>query len=207
MLDKAKAKPLERLTLNDARSPTAKLLIRVDGIRPLMTHNPSSMTTSSGDPKKGSRIPEPTDEAEAGTYRLEDGTCAIKGEGFRASILGAASAWKAKNRATMKSHLSHIIISEELVPLTYHDGKPIREYSIDARRAIVQRQGIIRHRPKFDEWTAEFTVEYDPKLVTDPKMIVMIANDAGNRMGVGDNRPQKNGNFGRFVVRDYALMD
>ena len=206
MLDKAKA-TLERLTLGEGCSAISKLIIRVDGIRPLLTHNPSSMSMSSGDPKKGSRIPEPTEEAEAGTYRLEDGTCAIKGEGFRAAMLGAASAWKAKNRATMKSHLSHIIVSEELVPLTYNNGTSIREYEIDARRAIVQRQGIIRHRPKFNEWTAEFTVEYDPKIVPNPKIIVEIANDAGKRMGVGDNRPQKNGNFGRFVVRDYALVD
>lgn len=183
-----------------------RLQITVEGVKPLLTHNPESMGIVA-DAARGSRIPSSEDEAEAGVYRLEDGTCGIKGEAFRSSILGAAGAWKGKNRATMKSKLAHIVVIDELVPLRYKDSKPIKEYTIDRRRAIVQRQGIIRSRPRFDEWRATFTLEFDPKLVGDPKMIVDIAADAGNRMGVGDYRPQKNGPFGRYKVIEYRLEE
>jgi|SRR5215471_4246345 len=183
---------------------TARIVVTVDGIKPLLTHNPDSMGIEKG-PGKGSRIPAAEDEAEAGTYRMPDGVCAIKGEAFRGCIIIAASAWKAKGKKTMKSLISHIVVVEELVPLMRRDGTMIKDYIIDSRRAIIQRQGIIRRRPRFDEWSATFTIEYDPQLISDPCIIVDILADAGNRMGVGDYRPARNGPFGRFAVRNYAI--
>jgi hypothetical protein len=188
----------------DNVASTSLLRVVVEGIKALLTHNPQSMGQGEG-AKRGSRIPEPEAEAEAGCYRLEDGTCCLKGEAFRGAILGAAGAWKAAKRATMKSHLAHIVIVEELVPLTYPDGQVIKEYSIDRRRAIVQKQGIIRCRPRFEQWRAPFTIEFDPMLIKNPRMIVDILADGGNRIGVGDYRPQRNGFFGRFRVVSYSL--
>jgi hypothetical protein len=186
-------------------TPMRRIRIIVDGRSPLLTHNPASMGTAP-EVGKGSRVPKAEDEAEAGTYRMQNGAFALKGESFRATILGAAGAWKAK-RSSMKSALSHITVCEELVPLQYRDGTPIKSYAIDARRAIIQRQGIIRRRPRYDEWSCCFTVEFDPNLVVDPKLICDILSDAGGRIGVGDYRPQKNGWFGRFSVRSYQIMD
>lgn len=177
------------------------LKITVDGTSPLMTHNPASMGVTKT-PGKASNIPSPEDEAERGTYRLEDGGCAIPGVAFRGSILKAAGAWKTKRSATMKSQLSHIQIVEELVPLLMRDGEPITSFAIDRRRAIVQRQGIMRSRPRFEEWSTSFTVIYDGDLVKDEEIIRQIAADAGKRVGVGDFRPERNGWFGRFMVRE-----
>jgi len=207
MLDKTKTK-LTMIPYGDANAiPAARLRVTVVGIKPLMTHNPESMGTEKG-PGKGSRIPEAEVEAEAGVYRFPDGTCGLKGEAFRGSMVGkggSAAAWKMKGKKTMKSLLSHIVVVEELVPLLHLDGKPIKDYVIDARRAIVQRQGIVRRRPRFDEWQCTFTIEYDPQIIDNPKLIVDVLADAGNRVGVGDFRPACNGFFGRFRVREYAV--
>jgi hypothetical protein len=145
-------------------------------------------------------------EAEAGVYRLPDGSCAIRGEAFRASLLAAAGAWRMK-KSTARTRLAHVVVIEDLIQLCRKDNTPITDYAIDARRAIIQRQGIIRCRPRFDEWSATFTFEYDQVLVPDPKLIVDIAADAGGRIGVGDYRPSKNGWFGRYRVRSYAILD
>lgn len=177
------------------------LKITVDGTSPLMTHNPASMAIIKS-PGKTSNIPSPEDEAEHGTYRLEDGSCAIPGVAFRGSILKAAGAWKKKRSMTMKSVLSHIQIAEELVPLFLLSGEPIKSFAIDRRRAIVQRNGIMRSRPRFEEWSTSFTVIYDGDLVEDQEIIKQIAADAGKRVGVGDFRPERNGWFGRFKVRE-----
>jgi hypothetical protein len=187
-------------------APKARLRITVEGIEPLMTHNPASMQTGAEDGKRGSRIPKPEDEAEAGCYRLDDGTCALKAESFISAIAGkggAASAWKGKNRSTMKSRLAHIMTSEELVALSHTDGSPIRDYVIDRRPVVVQKARIMRARPRYDRWRASFTIEFDSQLVPDPKMIVDICADAGTRIGVGDYRPR----FGRFKVVSYQLLD
>jgi hypothetical protein len=208
MLDKAKSKIAKIgptfIPYSDAGSTKiARVIITVDGIKPLLTHNPESMGVEVA-PGKGSRIPEAEAEAEAGVYRDVDGNCCLKGEAFRGSLLGAAPAWRSKGKKTMKSLLSHVVVVEELVQLKRSDGSLITDYAIDARRAIIQRQGIIRRRPRFDEWTCTFTVEYDPAMIPDPKLIVDIMQDAGNRIGVGDFRPARNGFFGRFRVREFA---
>jgi hypothetical protein len=179
--------------------------IIIDGRSPLLTHNPESMTTKK-DAKKGTRIPEPDVEAEAGVYRMDDGTCAIKGEAVRASLLIAALDWKEKRRS-VQSRLAHITVVEQLLPLMRKDGTPISDYRIDARRAIVMGKGIIRHRPCFDEWSIAPTIEYDPILVTDPMLLVSILQDSGGRIGLGDYRPKRNGWFGRFNVRCYKMLD
>jgi hypothetical protein len=185
--------------------PAGRLRVILDGVSPLLTHNPESMQIST-DAKKGSRIPDEAVEAEAGVYRLPDGTCGLKGEAIRASLVGASGAWKVK-RASLRSRVAHVVVVEELVPLMRRDGTPISDYVIDKRRAIVQRQGIIRRRPRFDEWSVALTIEYDPILVTEPKILVDVLNDAGNRMGIGDYRPAKNGWFGRFRVRAFKILD
>jgi hypothetical protein len=204
MLDKTKTK-FTTIPYGDADSITsARVIITVDGIKPLLTHNPESMGVEVG-PGKGSRIPEAEVEAEAATYRDANGVCCLKGEAFRGSLLGAASSWKGKGRKSMKSAFSHLTIIEELAKLQRRDGSPITDYVIDARRATIGRASIIRRRPRFDEWSCTFTVEYDPKLIPDPKIIVDIMHDAGNRIGVGDYRPGRNGPFGRFAVREYGV--
>jgi hypothetical protein len=183
-----------------------RIRILVDGRTPLLTHNPQSMGINK-DAAKGSRIPEADDEAEAGCYRNEEGNLCLRGEAFRASMLKAAGAWKMKKSTTAKSLLAHVVVLEELVPLFRRDGTLITDYVIDARRAIVQKAGIIRHRPKFMEWSCLFTMEFDEMLVPKPTLIPDILQDAGNRVGVGDYRPSCNGWFGRYGVRTYKLLD
>jgi hypothetical protein len=210
MLDKIKGKTKGTIIQYSDGTDTvlaSRITLTVDGIKPLLTHNPESMGFDKA-PGKGSRIPEAEIEAEAGVYRLPDGTCAIKGEAFRGSLLGAASAWKAKAKRTMKSLLSHVTVIEDLIPLMRHDGTPIKDYIIDRRRAIIQRNGIIRCRPCFPEWSCTFTIEYDPELIgKEPRIIADILQDAGNRIGVGDFRPGRNGPFGRFRVRSYEINE
>lgn len=181
-----------------------RVRVIVDGLSPLLTHNPESMGVSN-DAKKGGRIPDPETEAEAGVYRLADGTCGIKGEAFRASLLKAAGAWKMK-RSTAASRLAHVTVVQELLPLLRRDGTPISDYAIDRRRAIVVRAGIVRARPRFDEWSVDLTFQYDPILVDEPKLILNILQDAGGRVGVGDYRPGTKGWFGRFTVRSYQVL-
>jgi hypothetical protein len=202
MLDKTK---YTTIPYGDSTSiAVARVIITVDGIKPLLTRNPESMGVEIG-PGKSSRIPEAEVEAEAGTYRDADGVCCIKGEAFRGALLGAASAWKGKARKTMKSVLSHVVVIEDLIQLRRRDDSPITDYAIDARRAVIQRQGIIRRRPRFDEWSCTFTIEYDPLLIPEPKLIIDVMQDGGNRIGVGDFRPACYGPFGRFRIREYAI--
>jgi hypothetical protein len=167
------------------------------------------MSDSKPGAKKGSRIPEPAVEAERGLYRLEDGSCGLKGIAPRTAILSAASAFKVKRFVTMKSILSHISVVEELCPLIHPEtGSRFMGYDeIDRRRVIVQKSGIIRSRPRFNKWSLYFIVAYDAALLEDAGLQVLpdIVNDAGNRFGIGDYRPDCSGWFGRFSLKEFAV--
>lgn len=186
----------------------ALLQMRVKGTYALLTHNPMSMLANNdnGEAKKGARvIPTPEVEAEGGLYRLEDGGFALPGFAFRNSILAAAMKWKKpKSRVSLIYDMASLMVLEELVPLINDDGSRISSYQIHTMRAVIQGNGILRSRPKFPQWGAQFTIEYDEELGVSPDLIRDIATDAGKRIGVGDYRPQKikglPGPFGRYAV-------
>jgi hypothetical protein len=118
-------------------------------------------------------------------------------------MVAAAAAFKApRGRGSIKGIFAHIMVEPELVPILDADGNRQSEYTIDSRRAVVQGNGIIRSRPKFEAWSADFDVLYDPDLITDEDIFKAVLTDAGNRIGIGDYRPQKTGWFGRFNVAE-----
>jgi hypothetical protein len=174
-----------------------RLKLRVTGISPLLTHNPLSMLDKD-DLAKGRQIPSPEEEAEAGVYRTADGSCAIPGVAFRSALVKASGAYR-RGRRSLKSDIAHVQVEPELVPLRSPEGEPLTGYTVDLRRAVVQRQGVVRARPRFERWSADLEVIYDPELI-EPDLIVQVMADAGRRIGVGDYRPEKSGWFGRFTV-------
>lgn len=65
---------------------------------------------------------------------------------------------------------------------------------------VVQRQRILRTRARFETpWSADFTIEGDDELVDVPKLEAWL-DIAGRRIGLGDWRPEKSGNHGRFTA-------
>ena len=65
---------------------------------------------------------------------------------------------------------------------------------------VVQRARILRTRAKFElPWSVEFVLDVDPDLIERAKIETWL-DIAGRRMGLGDWRPAKSGQFGRFIV-------
>jgi hypothetical protein len=191
---------------DDVGIETAQLRITVEGITPLLLHNPAGMSGATKGPQKGERVFDPKEEAERGTYRLETGQLAIPGAHFRGALLLAAGGWKkAKGRGSIRANMAHVTVAEDLIGLVDHNGQPLTTYDIDTRRAIVQRSGILRSRPKLNLWRAIVTFNFEEKMIT-PNLIVGVLADAGNNQGVGDYRPNKNGPYGRFKIVEYMLV-
>ena len=64
---------------------------------------------------------------------------------------------------------------------------------------MVQRNRIERTWGKFDKWSATFVAEAEDDLVEQPQLESWLAI-AGRRIGLGDWRPEKSGDYGRFEV-------
>jgi hypothetical protein len=58
----------------------------------------------------------------------------------------------------------------------------------------------MRHRPRFDNWSAKFVLEIDDELMT-LETAHELLNKGGKSQGIGDFRPNKRGPFGRFLDR------
>ena len=69
---------------------------------------------------------------------------------------------------------------------------------VDRRRVVVQRSSIMRTRPKFKEWSCEFTLEVDETLCNLGEVRQWL-DATGSRVGLGDYRPM----FGRFELVEF----
>ena len=66
---------------------------------------------------------------------------------------------------------------------------------------VVQRQRILRTRAMFDmPWSCTFTLECNDQLV-DRSRLASWLEISGKRIGLGDWRPEKSGDYGRFEVK------
>lgn len=63
----------------------------------------------------------------------------------------------------------------------------------------VQSSRVMRTRPVFDDWAVSFTVEFDTSEL-DPEKYVEFVQKAGKMVGIGDWRPEKNGQMGKFTA-------
>lgn len=177
---------------------TIKAKIRGVGLGVLL-HNPAGMGQTNG--KKV--IPTPEQEAAAGCYWTEDkASVAIPSWNLFRALVKAAASYKQG-----KTSMSRVVAGGVVVePAILSFGT--KEYAIDTRRAVVQRQGILRSRPLLKNWQLEFDLlvnEEDVSPTVFPTLRA-ICEDAGRRVGIGDFRIEKNGPFGKFVVESWQVQ-
>lgn len=170
---------------------------RITGIFPLLTHNPAGMQPNVNSPK-AKKIPTPEEEARAGLYIDDDGNYCIPSRSFRSALLNGLKGKKVgKTSAVSVFQAAVFNVDEYSVLIDPDTGKPLRKYSIDIRRAIVQRNGVLRSRPRFEKWGCYVYLEVDLDITT-PQQVEEALNIAGQIIGVGDFRIEKRGMFGKF---------
>ena len=176
------------------------------GITPLLTHSTRGMVIQAErGPAKGKHVPTPEEEAELGTYIPDDGIgFGIPGIAIRNSLIKAGGQWQVPGQKMQKmgGRLAPSIVGPGIVlPLLSPKGERLEAYEIDVQRAKVQRNGVMRARPRFDQWRVDFVIDYDEELVPGGADIIgNILEDAGRRVGIGDYRPETKGMYGRFEV-------
>ncbi len=171
---------------------------KIIGLSPLLTNNPIGMI-SAKDARGKTTILGAEESAERASYRNPKGALCVPSAGFRAGMVKAAGAFK-QGRGSLKTTAAHIQAAEELIPiLNAETFKPMDAFSIDTRRVVIGKAGIMRSRPRYEEWSVSLSINYDPSLLT-PEILQALLVDAGNRFGVGDYRPERNGWFGRYSV-------
>lgn len=174
---------------------------RVRGTSPLIQHAWSEkakamLRMTAAERKKQPKVKrDPDADAIAAMHTTPDGRPAIPMLAFKASLISAAH----KDLGIEKTLVRKALF---LPSSAYHSGllaemdasePQIREDMV----RVGANQTDIRYRPQFDEWSFRAVVEIDPELINEQD-IVNLVNRAGFSVGIGEWRPEKGGEFGRF---------
>lgn len=186
------------------------LKFTLHGTRPLIMHSPKGMLGAEKSPSR-KHIPTAADEAEMGAYRLPDGGLCVPADAVRECILSGAMTFRYQRRSAKPFLAGAMLLMDEYFPLVTSDGEQIRDYEVYIKRVVVQRQGILRARPRINPpWSVVCAFEYNAFVFkTDEDFLALFkeaAETGGRVIGLLDHRIEKGGSFGGFIVGDTTIL-
>jgi hypothetical protein len=177
--------------------------VRIEGMTPYLMHRFSDNSEAD---KATRRIkvtqPSPREEAERVAYKNEDGTFYFNAYAIVGTLGNAGVNHKMRgSRKSLKFIVpSAVRVATDKITVLNGNG-PAKNFEVDSRPVTIPatKGRIMRHRPRFDKWSAEFDLIVNEKLL-DPEQVHILLNEAGESIGIGDFRPEKRGPFGTFRV-------
>jgi hypothetical protein len=168
--------------------------LTIRGVSPLLMHRFPM------EPIEAIEKKTPLEQARIALYE-EKGKPVVPGINLQRCLVAAAAYSKGKGRGSLAKFASAaLFIVEGNIAL---NGKTT-PWVVDSRPVVVPatRGRVVRHRPRFDTWECACVIEYDENLLTE-NQVRRIVDDAGQKVGLLDYRPEKKGPFGRFVVTSW----
>ena len=171
------------------------LRLRLIGTSPLIVHKWSEKAKKQMLDKQmkrasqGKAAKDPDQDYRESLYIRDDGTYGFPAVAFKAAAVRAGTYCEMK----MVFLRGAFHVEGDLVHV---EGEP-------QRREDMVRVGMgtadIRYRPEFPKWATELDVSYNSRALA-AEQIVNLFEIAGFAVGVGEWRPEKDGQFGRFRV-------
>ena len=171
------------------------------GISPLIQHAWSEkglamMRMTAAERKKRQKTARnPEEEAESSCYRTDSGDHGIPLLAFKAALIGAAHKDFGLEKTLLRKSFFIPSTDSGSVTAMETDGYHIREDIV----RIGANQTDLRYRPQFNQWRANIVAQIDAELLR-PEDVVNLVNRAGFSVGIGEWRPEKGGEFGRFEL-------
>ncbi|MFG1260020.1 hypothetical protein V5F79_22090 [Xanthobacter flavus] len=149
----------------------------------------------------------PKADYEAAMYRLPDGGFGFPSVAFKAAAVtaGTSVAGLTKVAARQAFH----ILGEDVDVKGAFDGSSARvnlvriEGAAPTMREDMVRVGMgtadLRYRPEFTSWFANVLVRYNANVLSESQILNLL-NVSGFAVGVGEWRPEKDGQYGMFHV-------
>lgn len=171
-----------------------KVFVTIKGISPLIMHSYPLI------PIEKLEMKSIEEQAELAAYRDPDTEeLYIPGVNIQRALIAAAVYSKGKGRATLQKPVAAcVLVTPERCSLK------VKTFVIDSRPVVIPatKGRVMRHRPRLDDWSVSFTIEFDNDLLKE-KELRRVVDDAGLRVGILDFRPEKKGPFGRFMITEW----
>lgn len=153
-----------------------------------MMHDKQTGAATAGRQKK-----DPAQDFRDSMYRLPDGKHGFPALAFKCAMVEACtSLGKAITKVAARQAFH---VCGDMVVLRLQQDPVMRE---DAVRLNGQTADL-RYRAEYMPWSTEVTLTFNSRVLSQVQ-IVNLLNTAGFAVGVGEWRPEKNGQFGRFHV-------
>lgn len=193
------------------RIPTTTLIVPIKGLTPLIMHKfdekaKRMLLEAQQGKKKVKEIRDPEDDYQRCFYRMDMGDGSdhygFPVVAFKAATVSAARFMSGKNM-TMTGMKQALFFKGAITPADSNElveivGEPrMREDMV--RLGGPSRSADVRYRPEFPEWSATLEVTYVEALI-DCDTVVTLIDAAGQYVGVGEWRPQKDGTFGTYCI-------
>lgn len=178
------------------------LTTRIKGISSLIEHKWSEKALKlmrdkhQGVKVKNRDVRDPEQEFKDAAYVCEDGRFGFPGGGVKKCLIGAAHKDIGLEKTLLKKSL--FIIPDDAVNnlCGFESDDPIM-------REDIVRVGMgstdLRYRPEFRNWSMIVRMEFDSQSLTQNTILNLIQR-AGFGVGLGEMRPEKGGEYGRFEV-------
>lgn len=170
--------------------------VEIEGITPLLMNSPKAMLEPEPEIKQAKKKYIPEEEAEKVAYRNAQGKLFVPSTAIKGSMVNAA-AYKKAGKYTLRP-----LIAGGVRIKGFEIILDTQEYEIDARTVVIQRNRVLKWRPRINKWKLKFVLIYNDKLLS-PNPIQTCLIEAGERVGILDFRPQKLGEFGMFKVTKF----
>lgn len=180
--------------------------VEIRGVTPLLIHK---FTEDTEQAKSTRRVEvkqrDPREEATKNAYIAQDGTFYFNAFSIPSCMGGAGSNHKARGSRKSLRFVVPSAVRMTTDTVTILNGKgPAKDFEVDSRPVTIPatKGRIMRHRPRFDQWGAQFEMMVNDDLLS-VEMAHQLLNEAGQSIGIGDFRPEKRGPFGTFRVTKF----
>ena len=177
--------------------------IEIQGITPLLIRRFGEEAEQKGNTRRVEiQRATPREQAKKSAYIAKDGTFYFSAASIPGCMKNAGANHKSIGSRKSLRFVVPSAVSMMTDSVTILNAKgPAKDFEVDSRPVTIPatKGRVMRHRPRFDRWSAKFELLIDDSLLS-VETAHQLLNEAGMSYGIGDFRPEKGGPFGRFRV-------
>lgn len=171
-------------------------IVHIEGDSRLVTHQWSEKAKQMIRDKQGGKArvknppKDPQQEYENAAYRTADGGYGVPSIAFKSAVVSAATQAGGVTKVFLRGafHIPGDLVAIKGTPRMREDMVRVGMGTAD-----------LRYRPEFVVWGADVPVRYNANVIT-LEQLAHLFHLAGFAVGVGEHRPEKDGDWGMFHV-------
>lgn len=179
--------------------------LKVQGLSGLICHAWSAkmkqqmLDKQMGIASKGKARRDPNADYEAAFYRMPNGKPGFPGLGFKAATVTAVTSLGKEFTKVAARQAFHIKLQPGCDLVEIHHPKDVPPVMREDMVRVGMGAADLRFRPEFVVWGVVLTITHNQRVMSTHQLINLI-NLGGFSVGVGDWRPERDGDKGRYEV-------